>query len=111
MTYYSVLVPRAASLPQRAIEIRHHRLLAATGAWLPVFLGADGDGQLGNFGALGTPDQDGSTTTKSHKAVEVFTTGQTTGCTLKEFGLETIVTLLVLLPVHIPASNRIFQIL
>jgi hypothetical protein len=75
-----------------------------------LLLGALGDGKVGILSSLGTPNEDGSST-ESNETLEVFTAGKTTGSALKELRLEAIVTALLVLTIHVPASNGVFEVL
>lgn len=86
-------------------------LESSTRASLATLLGSDSDGELGILGSLGTPDEDGSTSTEGDQSIEVFTASQSTSSALEELGLETVVTLLVLLAIQIPASDGVFEVL
>ena len=91
--------------------LRHsQRSLAATGTSFARGLGTLGDGKVQNLGALGAPKKDGSST-ESNKAIEVFTAGKTTSSALEEFRLETVVTVLVLLAIKVPATDGVLEIL
>jgi hypothetical protein len=85
-------------------------LQAAAGANLCLLLRSLGDGKVGILGSLGTPNED-SSTTESNESLEVFTAGEATGSTLKELRLEAIVTVLLVLTIHVPAANGVFEVL